>query len=339
MILFLSSYIFVAIIIFGLLSSYFLYGERTLSHSKWKKKELSNKLKCKMVEIRYKNRLTNEYFWHSISNFVWVNIFFIIMSLGVIYINNIFGVILGFFLLLIYIFFLKFAHKSYKNYPKIAEAKIKEFEKPLEDAINKIVEWEGDEISTYMIGDEIMAKDAKKIIILKQPKEVKKSNFPPFVDPKDRTVIEERKLEFIVFTNEYVASFLGASKFKLLKPDRKPLANGCEEKTQGVLGQPTQEHYYSNIEYGKFDGDTFKIWYKDGKEFELITVADKKAAELKKKKKTVQDALKYKLRITERQLMRKVDEYAKLEMYKKYKEEAKAKELDEIDDTNENSQE
>ncbi len=325
-VLFILIFLFAALVLSVIGSYILLYMNKADAEYAKKKKEVENKIKCKQVEIAYKKRLWNEYFWHKPMRFFWISFIFIIaifIAMLPINLNNIYidilSVILALIIFAAYIYFLVFAYKRYVNFEKIAKEKLETFEKPIKDGVKGAVSYPGDKVRQYQLEDEIMSEDLNDIIIIEQPTEVNKLDFPPFAPAPKKTIINERKLEFLVFTNEFVCSFTGASKFNLLKPARKPEKDGCEEKNKGALGPSSQEYYYSTISYGKIEDDTFKLILKDGREVELFTVKGK-APDIKKRSGEIMKVLKHKLRITERQQLRKVDEYAKLEYIKKLRE-------------------
>jgi len=343
-VLFILIFLFAALVLSVIGSYILLYMNKADAEYEKKKKQVTNKIKCKQVELAYRKRLWNEYFWHKPMRFFWISgLFIIAIILAILPINlhnlyiDIVSIILAIIIFVAYIFFLKFAYDRYVNFERIAKEKLDQFEAPIRKAVNDLAKYTGDTIKQYSEKDEVLEKDFNYIFFIEQPKEVTKLEFPPFAPPLKRTIINTRKLEYLVFTNEYVCSYTNAWKFNLLKPERKPERNGCEEKTAGVLGPSSREHFYSDIAYGKFDGETFKIVYKTGEEFELITVYDRLPPDLKKKKNTIMAVLKYKLRITERQKLRKVDEYAKMEYIKKLRE--LSKENEQSEDKEEDSQE
>ena len=319
-VLFILIFLFAALVLSVIGSYILLYMYKADDDYTKKKKQVDNKILCKKVEIEQKRRLWDEYFWHTPKKFFWISGIFILAIIIPTAFMNIYSIIFSVIIFLGYLYFLKWAYNRYQNFPIIAKKKLDTFEEPIREAVKKAAIFPGDTIRKYAVEDEVLSEDFNSIFIVEQPKEVTKLEFPPFAPPPKRTIINTRKLEFLVFTNEFVCSYTSAWKFNLLEPERKPEKAGCAEKDKGALGPSSREHFYSNIAYGKFDGDTFKVVYKDGQEFELITVFDKLPAELKKKKGAIMGALKHKLRITERQILRKVDEHAKIEYIKKLRE-------------------
>ena len=334
-VLFILIFLFAALVLSVIGSYILLYMNKADAEYAKKKKEVENKIKCKQVEIEYKKRLWNEYFWHKPMRFFWISgLFIIAIILAILPINlkniyiDIVSIILAIVIFAFYIYFLKFAYDRYINFENIAKEKLSTYEKPIKDGVIGAVSFPGDTIRKYQLEDEVMSEDLNNIFIIEQPAEVEKLDFPPFAPAPKKTIISARRLEFLVFTNEFVCSFTKASKFNLLKPDRKPEKDGCAEKTTGVLGPSSQEYFYSNISHGVIEDNIFKIILKDNNKVELFTVRGK-PPDIKKKSGDIMKALKHKLRITERQQLRKVDEYAKMEYIKKLRELSKDNETNE----------
>ncbi len=321
-ILFIISYIFTITAIIYIVTHFLMYRPVALQKYKDKKKSKNNKKKCRVVERAYKTRLWQEFFWETPKKFLNISFVFFLLIFITINTRELFFIFIGLLILIFYIYFIYQSYLKYKIFPIEAKKRIEEFETPIRDGVRKAVSFPGDTVKQYLLGDELTSQDLHNIIIIEQVQDVKKIDYPPFIPDKDKAIISERKLSFVVFTNEFICAFVGASKFNLIKPDRKEEKDGCEEKLKGALGGTEQEHYYSKIEFGKFEENTFKIYYRDGREFELVTLAGK-APELKDKKAKVMAALKLKLRVTERQVLRKVDEYTKLEQLKILREDSK----------------
>ena len=319
-VLFVLIFLFAALVLSVIGSYILLYMENKGTPYTKKKKDIDNKIACRKVEMEYRRRLVDEYFWHDSKRFFWISGIFIVAITIATAFMNIIGIILGILIFIVYIMFLKWAYERYKNFPVIAKEKLEAFEKPIKDGVVKAVSFPGDIVRKFTLEDEILSEDMNNIIVVEQVVGVKKLEFPPFAPPPKRTVINERKLEYIVFTNEFVCSFTKAGTFNLLKPGRQPELKGCAEKNAGLLGPASQEHYYSNIDYGKVVDGVFTIVYKDEREFALFTIQGGKPPDIKKRTGQIMGTLKHKLRITERQMLRKVDEYAKMEYIKKLRE-------------------
>jgi len=302
-----------------------MYKDKVTLDFNTKKKKLLNKQKCKKVERYHKRRLWDHYFWHKPSRFFYINGAFIVLTAISISFMNIFSIILAIILLITYILFLRWALIRYRALPKIASKKLEIFEEPIKEAIKKVAIFPGDvqdTITKASLEDDILSQDLTGNVYFELPKEITKLDFPPLAPPAKRTVIQTRKLEYVLLTYEFITSYTKAAKFDLLNPGRKPEKDGCEEKTKGALGPAGMEHYYSNISHGEFVDDTIKIHYKDGKVYDLIKVTGK-PPDVKKISGNILKALKFKLRIVERQKLRKIDEFAKMEIIKHFRREEK----------------
>ena len=278
-----------------------------------KKGELTNQSACKKALAEHRKRLYTDYFWSDASRFVWILFFFlflIFLTLALAYkTQGLFSTInlvasLIFFIGLL--FFLRFAHKSYKEFPEKAAERLKKFEEQVNAGIEKEISFEGDNIQTF--SDEDEAFDTKPKVFA-FPTGVTKIPFPPFEkNAKKQPIIATKKIEFLILSREYFSICKNAATFNLLNPAREGVPKKCAEKP-GSSGE-CNEHYYSQMRNVEYDTkkECIRIIYYD--ERDDVEFPCKKAAP---NRKPAMKALKEKLRLTERQRLRKIDEHEKYE--------------------------
>jgi len=261
------------------------------------KATLSNKEECKRKEL--KERIDNWYyfFWSNPLRFVWISIFVLFLIFLGIAFGTFWWVLASVFFTLLYIPFLIFAYRSYYWFPVEAKKRLDEFENAIIDGIKKEITFDGDNIQSFANKDEEFDTNPQ---IFTFPVEVTKFDYPLFETraPK-KPVIKTRKLEFLILSREYFSICKGASKFDLLNPPKAPLAKKCAYvKNAGECN----EYYYSQMQNVEYDGKAIHIIYNTGTPD--VSFPCKKGTH-----KPAMKALKDKLRLTERQRLKKIQEH------------------------------
>ena len=235
--------------------------------------------------------------------------FLILLGMAV---GGFWGILFSVFVTLCYIPFLVFARKSYLWFPKEAKKRLESFEKSITEAIKKEITFEGDKIQKFASQDEEFDSEPK---IFTFPVNIKKFDYPLFENrPPKKTVISERKLEFLVLSREYFSICKGATPFNLLNPKLGPIPKKCPEIR--ACGE-CNEYYYSQMQNVEYDGknECIRIIYYG--DIEDVIFECKKAAP---NRKPAMKALKEKLRLTERQRLRKIIEHKNYEDIKEKRE-------------------
>jgi hypothetical protein len=290
------------LIMLGLLFLAFLGSIAYSLNTKFAKKKTAMKQNttCSKELNAHKIRLYTDYFWSEGGDrFIWISIFLIFfMFLGV-SIGNLVGIIFSIIATIVTVSFFLFAYRSYINFPIKAKAKLDAFEKGIEAGINKEISFEGDNIQSFSDKDE---EFDTKPQVFKFPVEVTKIPYPPFGKTAGKKPITStQKLEFLILSREYFSICKKASKFNLLNPARAPIPKGCVELPGG--GGECDEYYYSQMRNVQYDGKAIRIIYSDGQE-DAVFECKKGPAQ-----KAAMKALKEKLRLTERQKLRKIEEH------------------------------
>ncbi len=270
-----------------------------LDASRAKKKKARDKARADL------RRNYIDYFWSDKDRFTWISmflIFFIFLGLSIhTYISIMFSI--GVAALTVY--FLYFSYDSYKKFPIKAKAELDKFESTIMKAVEKEVSFNGDNIQVFANDDDEFDTKPK---IFKFPTNVTKIPFPPFqMIAKKQEIIATRKFEFLVLSREYFSIGKSASMFNLLKPT-PPKA--------GVF----DEYYYSQMRNVKYDAKTesINIIYRDHED-DVSFPCKKKSKDLA----PAMTALKEKLRLNERQRMRKIEEHKYYEDIKEKRKKSK----------------
>ena len=287
-----------------------------------KKTTMSNSRACKKALQAHQKRLYIDYFWSDHMRAAWIMLFLVFsMALGFA-INTIISLIFSLIFVIITIFFVLFAIRSYKQFPIIAKERLDKFEAQVKAAVDKEITFEGDNIQVFANKDE---EFNTKPQVHSFPVGVKKIPFPPFekLVPK-QPIIAERKLEFLILSREYFSICKSAATFNLLNPARNDIKKQCSEKP-GTSGE-CAEYYYSQMRNVLYDAKekAIRIIYNHEQEDTLIP--------MKKKDPKVMKAIKEKLRLTERQKLRKIDEHEKYEAIKVRREQIGDEEKSESDE-------
>lgn len=299
--------ILIAIIAIGVLMSINFYR-----FYKGKKISFSNEWEC---EKALRRRLLSNwfyFFWSNPKRFIWITIFFLFLILLGIAVNGFWGILFSVFVILWYIPFLVFARKSYLWFPKFAKERLDSFEKAIINGIKKEITFEGDNIQKFSDKDTEF-DTAPQIISF--PVNMKKFDYPIFEkNPKKKTIFSERKLEFLILSREYFSICKGATPFNLLNPKRGPVFKKCPELRRA--GE-CNEYYYSQMQNVKYDGKAIIIIYNTG--YPDVSFQCRKGPA----QKNAMKALKEKLRLTERQRLKKIVEHRNYEEIKAKREEKK----------------
>ncbi len=281
------------------------------------KATLTNKEEC----LRKKRKIFIDnwylFFWSNPKRFIWITIFFMFLILLGMAIGGFWGILFSVFIALWYIPFLVFARKSYLWFPIEAKKRLESFEKAITEDIKKEITFEGDKIQKFASQDEEFDSSPQIFVF---PVDIKKFDYPIFENrPPKKTVIKERKLEFLILSQEYFSICKNATPFNLLNPKLGPVPKKCPEIRKG--GE-CNEYYYSqmqNVEYDEKEECIRIIYYGD---IEDVIFKCKKIAP---NRKPAMKALKEKLRLTERQRLRKIEEHRNYEEIKEKREKQKSK--------------
>jgi len=295
-----------------LVGAYFTY---LTFNKKYKKRTTAYKTEIESINNLNETRRRNliDFFWSDASRFSWISLifsFFIALGFALGYrIPSYLPSIVSIILLIIFVFFLMFAWKSYQGFEEKAKARLTAWEKQIKIAIEKEVSFEGDKIQSFTFEDKDFDTDPK---IFDFPDKVTKITFPPFEkNAAKQPIISTRKLDFLILSREYFSVCKGAAMFNLLNPE-----HGDKIKKKSAEVPPSEgdcdEYYYSQIQNVKYDADNecIRIIYNNDTGHEDVTFSCKKAAA---NRKPAMKALKEKLRLTERQKLRKIDEHENYE--------------------------
>ena len=262
-----------------------------------KKSSLSNAEECRKIKLKELSDNWYYFFWSNPMRFVWISIAVIFLILLGIAFGTFWWVLASVFFTLLYIPFLIFARKSYVWFPKIAKERLTAFEKAIIAGIKKEVTFEGDNIQSFSNKDEEFDTEPQ---IFSFPINVTKFDYPLLEKrPPKKTVIKTKKLEFLILSREYFSICKGATEFNLIYPKKAPANKKCAYiKGAGECN----EFYYSQMQNVEYDGKAIVIIYNTGTPD--ISFPCKKGTH-----KPAMKALKEKLRLTERQRLKKIQEH------------------------------
>ncbi len=304
----------VLLILLGLVVVTFIGGLLYVNHllsPKYdaRKTNMSNKLACRKVHLQILKRNWTDYFWSDYMRASWIMLFLLFFIALGLALDNLYSLIFSAIVTIIAIAFIMFARKSYVEFVPKATARLKEFENNVQSAIEKEISFDGDNIQVFSNEDK---EFNTKPQIFSFPTEVKKIQFPPLeTRPPKQPIFATRKLEFLVLSREYFSICKGAETFNLLNPKLEPEKKKCAE-SKGKAGE-CNEYYYSQMQNVEYDGKNECIriiFYGD------IPDVSFKCKKIAPNRKPAMKALKDKLRLTERQRLRKIDEHEKYEEIK-----------------------
>jgi len=295
------SNILLTLFLIAIFIGFLIFVHYTLTQKIDKKKaERSNKAACKKVLNEHKKRLYTDYFWSNHMRFAWIMLFLLFFIALGLAIGDTISLAISIILMVLTYFFIRFAIKSYKEFPDKAAARLKKFETEVEDAIKNEISFKGDNIQLFSNKDDSFDTEP---IIFSFPTSISTIPFPPLEKNAKKQPINTRKLEYLVLSREYFSICKNAATFNLLNPDR---GGKCAE-LPGRAGE-CHEHYYSqmrNVEYNN-EKQAIRIIYYDERD-DVEFACNKGAA------KPAMKALQEKLRLTERQRLHKIDEHEKYE--------------------------
>lgn len=266
----------------------------------------TNKQACDAIKKEILITNWTDYFWSNHMRAAWIIFSLLFITILSFALATIWTIVIGIVSAIITFFFLRFAIRSYKAFPTKAAEALKTFEEEVNASLKSEISFNGDNIQSFT--DEDDEFDTKPQIFA-FPTTITKVPFPPHeTAAAKQPIIATKKIEFLVLSREYFSICKNAATFNLLNPPLGPDNKGCAKK-KGAAGE-CHEHYYSqmrNVEYDN-DKECIRIIYYD--ERDDVEFKCKKTAP---NRKPAMKALKEKLRLTERQRLRKIDEHEKYE--------------------------
>ena len=271
-----------------------------------RKTAMSNRTACRRANWAILIRNWTDYFWSDSMRAAWIMLFLVFLIALGFALANVWSLIFSLILTIVTVAFIIFATKSYKNFPTKAKERLQKFEEEVNAAIAKEISFEGDNIQSFSDKDDEFDTKPK---VFSFPAIEKKITFPPLVAKK--TIVSEKKLDFLILSREYFSTCQGAGTFNLLEPKQAAEKKQCAE-VKGSGGE-CNEYYYSQMQNVEYDGkeECIRIIY-----YGDIPDAIFKCKKAAPNRKPAMKALKEKLRLTERQRLRKIDEHEKYENIK-----------------------
>jgi hypothetical protein len=263
---------------------------------------------CADVNRAIAMRNATDYFWKDPMPFIWISIFLLFfISLGFVT-HTFFGLLSSILFIIISIFFGIFAYKSYSNFETKAKARLTEFENAVKASIEQVhIIDRKDPIGKFTKIDEAFDTDPDPLYFATG---ITKIAFPPFEkNPKKQPIIHTKKIEVLILARDYFCICKGATPFNLLEPKLGPVPKKCPEVR---AGGECDEYYYSQMQNVKYDpkNECIRIIYHAHTGHEDVVFPCKKVDPNRKK---AMDALKEKLRLTERQKLQKIQEHKSYE--------------------------
>jgi len=310
MLVILNTVVILGMMYFGWL----LLGKKTVDQQT---ATFSNQSACRKILNEQKRRNLTDYFWSDILRVGWVILvltsfiaFGYIMDSDWSYILS----ILSFILLMGFAYF---AYHSYINFEEKAKKALTEHERVIKEGFEKESRFDGDNIQRFSHDDQEMDTESKPYYFYDG---ISKVPFPPFENRGGKKpILETRTMECLILSREYFSICKGATPFNLFEPKR----GGPQCKLVRSSGE-CNEYYYSQMR---------NVAYTDGA-IQIIFGHDEKPVNFTCKKGdagAVMKALKEKLRITERQRLRKMEEH---EQYEEILDRRLRKKSDHNDDQN-----
>jgi len=266
------------------------------------KKARSNRQKCNEERTAILKQNWTDYFWSDYMRAAWILLILTFTIALCFSIGNIWTIIIGIIVAIITFFFLRFAIRSYKAFQEKAKVALTAFDAEVTASLKKEISFNGDNIQNFTDEDENFDTAPQIFTFVVEQTPVL---FPPYAKAGPKPIVATKKLEFLVLSREYFSICKSVSTFNLLNPALAE-AKECARK-KGVVGE-CHEHYYSQMRNVEYDGtkECIRILYYD----------ERDDVEFKCKKPNAgaaMKALKEKLRLTERQRLRKIDEHQKYE--------------------------
>ena len=280
---------------------------RFLLNPKYTKKKaaMSNSKACKKAEREDQLRRWTDYFWTDYMRAAWIMLglaFFIALGFAI---TTPWSIFVSVLLIIVMLYFILFAMKSYTAFPIKAKERLAAFEAQVDTAIQKEISFDGDNIQSFSDNDD--AFDTKPQLFT-FPVGITKIAFPPFEKNAKLHIVATKKLEFLILSREYFSICKNAATFNLLYPKRAAVPKQCAE-VAGAAGE-CHEYYYSQMQNVQYDdkNECIRIMYNG--DMEDVVFPCKK---VDPKRKPAMKALKEKLRLTERQRLHKINEHEKFE--------------------------
>jgi hypothetical protein len=221
--------------------------------------------------------------------------------------------------LVAYIWFLRLIFQTYKEFPNVAKEKLTQFESELEEKVKKEAVTSYDLINKTINNVETSEDDEDtkayleylfdKPEVVKVPTEVKVADFPPFntISGVKKSVILERKMQFIVFKRDFFMVALNPTKFNLLSPARN-------KKLEPLIAVgPTKDYFYSKIYKTEYKDGVLEITFKESEGVEPFKL--KCSAPISKE---IMKKIRDRRRVLERLYLGKVDEVYKFTTMKEH---------------------
>ena len=306
----------IAFSVFMMLKFKILFGAKKIS--------TTNQLECDKKRLKEFYDSWYYFFWSNPMRFVWISIWVIFFILLGVAFGTFWWVLASVFFTILYIPFLVFARKSYIWFPKVAKERLTDFENTIIENIKKEISFDGDNIQVFADKDnEFHTKQE----IFSFPVNIEKFDYPLFEKNfKRKPIIKARKLEFLILSREYFSICKGAIPFNLLHPVKAPPIKKCNYLK---LPGECHEYYYSQIRNIKYEDEAIKIiFFEKNHDNDNIEVSFK-CKKIAPNRKPAMKAIKDRLRLTERQRLRKIEEHRHFEEIKERREK-REKEKDEL---------
>ena len=269
---------------------------------KIKRKKTARNVKIACRKVRWQIALRNaiDYFWKDTKIVTRIALALIALILLGLTTDTVLGILSSIVFTLIAGLFAFFAYKSFFEF----EAKTKERLDEFENRIREAVEKEAGVIEAATAGmRDIDGKPVLKPEVFEFKSSVTKIPFPPTEKKvKKQKIIRTRRLEFLILGVNYFSVCKGATLFNLLQPPQEDAEKLCAEK-KGALGE-CSEFYYTQVQRIEYDLAKECVRILFNIDHEDIEFPCKKTDPCRKE---VTGAFRERLRITERQRLRKRD--------------------------------
>ena len=289
--------VFNSVVILGMIYfGWFLLGKKTVDQ---KKATFNNQSACRKIFQEQNWRNLTDYFWSDVLRFWWgILILLSLFAFGIIMDSN-WSYLLSILSFILLLGFIYFVVHSYNNFPAKAKIALEEHENVIKAGFEKESGFEGDNIQRFSHGDEkIETKSIPHYFFT----DVSKVSFPPYEKRGGKQpILKTRTMECLILSREYFSICKGATPFNLFEPIR----GGAQCKLVRLSGE-CNEYYYSQMRNVAYTNGAIQIIF--GHDEESVNFTCKKGDA-----GAVMKALKEKLRITERQRLRKIEEHERYE--------------------------
>ena len=265
---------------------------------KKKKTARNTRIACRKVKRQIALRNWIDYFWKDTKTITRIALSLIVLILLGLATDTVLGILSSIVFTLIAGLFAFFAYKSFFEF----EAKTKERLDQFENTIRQAVEKEAGMIEAATAGmTDAHGQPVLKPEVFEFNASVKKIPFPPLEkDSKKQKIIRTRRLEFLILGVNYFSVCKSATLYNLLQPAQEDTDKLCAEK-KGALGE-CSEFYYSQVQRIEYDTAKECVRIIFNFDHEDIEFPCKKTAACRK---AATGAFRERLRITERQRLRK----------------------------------